>query len=127
MGRLFSHKYGSTIVSTSEAIPPQDGDDAEEVSDEDEKDWGTDSDGREDLRREALSLRHQLTHVPKNRYCPACVRAKMIRKQARRSKHSIADELKKFDDLVNADRVLAQSPEAGGLFGDTATTWMFIR
>ena len=111
-------QYGNTLLSISKAIPPVDGDDAEEDSEDDELDWGTDSDGRDDLKREALSIRHQLTHVPKNRYCPACLRAKMVRKHARRSKSSIAEKLTKFGDLVNADHVLAQSPEACGLFGE---------
>jgi len=113
--------FCNTVVSTSEAIPSPDDDDAEEVEDsddEEDKDWGTDSDGREDLKREALSLRHQLTHVPKNKYCPACMRAKMLRKPARRSKGKIAEQLQKFGNLVNADHVLAQSPEACGLFGE---------
>ena len=79
---------------------------------------GTDSDGRNDLKLEALSVRHQLMHMPKNKCCPACVRAKLMRKPARRSKRPIGDRAKKFGDLVNADHVLAQSPEACGLFGE---------
>ena len=72
-----------------------------------------------DLKLEALSLRHQLTHMPKNRYCPACMRAKMIRKPARRrTKKPDVDKITKFGDLVNADHVLAQSEEACGLFGE---------
>ena len=100
-----------------ETDAPDDGDEVEE-DDDDDKDWGTDSDGRNDLRLEALSVHHQLTHVPKNKYCPACVRAKMLRKPARRSKRPIGDTVKKFGDLVNADHVLAQSAEACGLFGE---------
>jgi hypothetical protein len=33
---------------------------------------------------EAKSLRHLLTHLPKNDHCEACVRAKMVEKHARR-------------------------------------------
>jgi len=101
-----------------EADPPVEGEEVAEDDDEDEKEWGTDSDGRNDLKHETLSLHHQLAHMPKNRYCPACLRAKMIRKPARRSKQPITDKLTKFGDLVNADHVLAQSEEACGLFGE---------
>ena len=35
------------------------------------------SDPRRDLRAEAVSTRHLLTHQPKNRYCKAFIRCKM--------------------------------------------------
>ena len=48
-------------------------------SDEDDGD----SDPLRDLRAEAISTRHLLTHRPKNRYCKACVRCKMQRSPCR--------------------------------------------
>ena len=37
-------------------------------------------DGPRDLKSEALGLAHLMTHLPKNRWCTACQRAKMQRK-----------------------------------------------
>ena len=36
-----------------------------------------------DLKAEAVSLRHLMTHMPKNPWCPACQRAKMQRRSCR--------------------------------------------
>ena len=105
------------VPESDDTAAPSDGD-AVEDSDQDPADWGTDSDGKDDLKLEALSVRHQLTHMPKNKYCPACNRAKHVRTPARRQ-HRTPEELpKKFGELVNADHVLAQSPEAFGLTGE---------
>ena len=39
-----------------------------------------------ELRREARSLEHLMTHLPKNKYCKYCRRAKLYKKGARRIK-----------------------------------------
>ena len=73
---------------------------------------------RRDIKAEALSTAHILRHMPYNKYCPTCVRAKMLRKPARRQIRSGADLPKKFGDLVNADHIIANSDEAMGLTGE---------
>ena len=60
------------------------------------------SDGDRDLTAEAVSLEHMMTHTPFNGHCPSCVRAKMLRKPARRIEHDPAVAPKKFGDLVNS-------------------------
>ena len=49
----------------------------QDIGSDDESDW-EECRGRAeaDLRAEATSLHHLLTHLPKNKFCPACVRAK---------------------------------------------------
>ena len=68
---------------------------------------------RRDLKAEAKSPHHLLTHMPMNPYCEACQRAKMQRAPARRQDPP-ADWVapKKFADLVNADYIVAQSAES---------------
>ena len=73
------------------------------------------NDGRRDLKAEAISLEHMMTHTPFNGHCPSCVRAKMVRKPARRIDQDPALAPKKFGDLVNADHIIAHSDEAMGL------------
>ena len=75
-------------------------------------------DGRRDLRAEAVSVEHLLTHTPFNPHCPSCLRAKMSRKPARRLQHDPATALKKFGDLVNANHIIANSEDAMGLTGE---------
>ena len=76
------------------------------------------NDGKRDLRAEAASLEHLMTHTPFNGHCPSCVRAKMVRKPARRVNRDPASTPKKFGDLVNADHIIAHSDEAMGLTGE---------
>jgi hypothetical protein len=75
-------------------------------------------DGRRDLKAEARSFDHLLRHMPFNKYCETCVRAKMLRRPARRATHPAGEAPKKFGDLVNADHIIAQSDEAMGLTGE---------
>ena len=86
---------------------------------------------REDkLREEAKSLRHQMTHIPKNPYCSACVRAKVVQKQARRKRRNENRKARrgeeedppptKFGDLITADGVVLNSLKDVGVseYGD---------
>ena len=59
-----------------------------------------------------------LTHWPKNKYCPSCVRAKLNRKPARRLHRSTSTTVTKFGDLVNADHIISMSESAAGLTGE---------
>ena len=68
-----------------------------------------DPDGRRDLKAEAISLRHMMTHLPKNKHCPYCRWAKAIAKHARRRGHKREEELpKKFGQLVTGDHWLSK-------------------
>ena len=73
---------------------------------------------RRDLKKEAASIKHQLTHTPYNPYCTSCVRAKLTRRPARRVRKEPDKEPKKFGDLVNADHLIAHSEESAGLTGE---------
>ena len=45
----------------------------------DPKDSDKRSRGEAELRKEAKSVHHLLTHMPKNPFCPTCQRAKMYK------------------------------------------------
>jgi hypothetical protein len=77
-----------------------------------------DPEGRRDLKAEAVSSTHILRHMPYNKYCETCVRAKMLRRPARRAVRNPDDIPRKFGDLVNADHIIANSDEAMGLTGE---------
>ena len=76
------------------------------------------TDGKRDLKAKAVTLEHMMTHTPFNGHRPSCVRAKMVRKPARRMEHDPAVAPKMFGDLVNADHIIAHSDEAMGLPGE---------
>ena len=71
-----------------------------------------------DLKAEARSLKHLLTHHPKNPHCEVCRVAKLTRRPARRNRDKPSIAPKKFGEVGNADYVVAQSKEAMGLTGE---------
>ena len=58
------------------------------------------------LRAEAVSAEHQLTHRPKNPYCPVCQRAKMYAPQARKTGGSSTIYSKAFGDHITVDHII---------------------
>ena len=71
---------------------------------------GDEDDTRRDLKAEARSLRHMMTHLPKNKYCPYCRWAKAINLHARkRSKKKKAALGEDFEGVMDAllDKVSA--------------------
>ena len=76
------------------------------------------TENRKDLKAIALSDAHQLTHFPKNPYCPTCQRAKMVQKSQRRNKLPV-DRPKTFGQQVVADHLIAQSELDKGINGET--------
>ena len=74
------------------------------------------SDNDKLLITEARSLRHLMTHLPKNRFCPHCQRAKITSRPAR-SRHAAADDdpPKQFGDRVLVDTMIAKSEESRGI------------
>ena len=67
------------------------------------------------LTKEAKSLRHLMTHLPKNEMCKVCQRAKIAQKQARKKerkkkkKQGDDPEPLKFGDLITADGIVLKS------------------
>ena len=67
-------------------------------------------------RAESKSLRHLMTHLPKNAYCEHCQRAKFTAKPAR-IRHWVypSDEATAFGDRVLCDTLIARKQEARGI------------
>ena len=92
--------------------------------------------GYRDLKAEAKSLKHLMTHEPKNPHCAACQQAKMQAKPTPdRSKRPGGDpnpEAKVFGDCITADHSIAHAERDQGLEGeatllvvkDAYTTWL---
>ena len=55
------------------------------------------------LKNEAFSLKHLLTHLPKNPFCKTCQRAKPQRKQHRRRTKTLGPVPQNFGDQGTAD------------------------
>jgi hypothetical protein len=70
-----------------------------------------------DLKAEAVSREHLMTHMPKNKYCPACQRAKMQHKPCR-SGSSLGPAPESFGDQVTADHIESRSEASQGLTGE---------
>jgi hypothetical protein len=87
--------------------------------------------GPRDLFAEAVSLRHLLTHMPKNPHCEACQRAKPQHKPHKRSL-GLGPRPEKFGDEITADHIVAESDISQGIGGhrealvilDRATRWI---
>ena len=84
------------------------------------------------LKAEATSLRHLMTHFPKNPHCSACMRAKMCAKSAPVRKHDPDDAPSKSGEQFTADHIIAQDVVDESVLGDRtalivldrATKWM---
>ena len=68
---------------------------------------------------EAMSLRHLLTHLPKNEHFAACMRATMTKKHARR-RHTPAgpDAPVSFGDSITADHLFSIGERGKGSGGE---------
>jgi hypothetical protein len=100
---------------------------------------GADDNGDEDpltreqrLRKEAISMKHQLCHEPMNQFCQACQWAKHRRRPARRI-HDRSERIgTKFGQHLTADIIIAHGPENQGIgqykcvlvVKDLATNWL---
>ena len=84
------------------------------------------------LKREALEIKHLLTHHPKNPYCKCCTYGKATSSPLRRHDPATKAEWCKFGDLVTADHMVLGAKDIRGLYGeknavlirDTFTRWM---
>ena len=69
-----------------------------------------------DLREEAVSIAHLMTHYPKNRHCIACQRSRLRRRANRRS--TVDKEASpEFGALVTMDHVYAHTTAMEGIDG----------
>ena len=71
---------------------------------------------RRDLRAEATSLRHLLTHLPKNPYCVHCQQAKTLQRYSH--KGAFKREIDQFGEIVTCDHVVAPAMRMQGLGGE---------
>ena len=91
----------------------------------------------EELKAEARSLSHLLTHLPKNRYCPTCMQAKAQPPPQRQERNKPENRSKRppartFGDEVTCDHWFAANDVSRGLHGesvaltlrDRATNWV---
>ena len=75
--------------------------------------------GQSNSAEDAKSLRHLLTHLPKNPHCDACMRAKMVKKHARR-RHAPTgpDSPTTFGDSITADHLFSTGEQSMGTAGE---------
>ncbi len=71
------------------------------------------------LKKEAESYEHQLSHLPKNPYCIACIMGKMKEKYSRRK--TFKRELTEWGETITCDHVYSGSETALGFEGETET------
>ena len=64
------------------------------------------------LKAEAKSWKHQLTHLPKNPYCWACVLGKLTKKRARK-KGDLEDGAVEFGEKVTTDDIISAGDSSG--------------
>ncbi len=69
------------------------------------------------LRKEANSLEHKLSHLPKNPYCQSCTMGKMKEMYSKRG--AFKRELTQWGEVITCDHVFSDSPNALGLNGET--------
>ena len=69
-------------------------------------------------RADAKTLRHMLTHLPKNPYCPHCQRAKMENVKLRRKGGAAAHDVVSFGDLTTADTMVLRGLKDRGFHGE---------
>ena len=85
-----------------------------------------------DLRAEAKSIRHLMTHLPKNPYCDACQRAKMENVKSFRQDSPRDKGFEKFGEHVTVDTMVLHGLGNRGnngetdavVFYDLATGWL---
>ena len=102
-------------------MPPDDGlleHDEREGGDEEPlgEPLGDETTARRDLKEEATSLRHLLTHLPKNPHCVSCQQAKM--RQRYSFKGAFKRDMAQFGEIVTCDHVVAPAMRMQGMGGE---------
>ena len=88
----------------------------------------------EDWKADALTLRHMMTHLPKNPFCSHCQRAKMENVRLFRKRGAAGHGAEDFGDLVTADTMVLRGLRDRGINGeadaivfyDLATSWIDV-
>jgi hypothetical protein len=112
------------------AGPEDDGDDGAGV--QVENNYELINTEKRDLKAEALSVTHMLTHLPKNPHCLVCSRAKMENVKSRRKGGVEAYDCKVFGEHVTADAIVLHGLKDRGVgnkksaivFFDFGTGWI---
>ena len=73
--------------------------------------------GEAALREEARTLRHMMTHTPKNPFCETCKCAKMYIPTKRHKGESLTVESTKFGDRITADHLITRDANEESLMG----------
>jgi hypothetical protein len=71
--------------------------------------------GKRDLKAEAKSIEHMLTHLPKNPHCSVCMRAKMENVKTRRQGGVDAHGFEEFGQHVTADTIVLRGVKDRGI------------
>ena len=74
------------------------------------------------LRQEAKSLRHLLTHKPANKYCDACILGNAWHKEVFYVSYERSRQPTRWLELGTADHLVAQSGSMEGITGDCDAT-----
>ncbi len=100
---------GPPVPESSSAAPAPDPTDAGAVPPGEVGEGVGAASGQRDLKKEACSLKHLMTPLPKNPYCDACTRAKMKRKPRRQkeNKAETSEAPTTFGEIVTFDHLIA--------------------
>ena len=121
----------SSSSSSSSSSESSSGDEGKAKEHSESRDGPEDAEGtnseasRRDLKKEALSIEHLMTHVPKNPWCPTCQRSKMQYKSHRRkSKATRKERFKHWGDCVTADHIITRNKKSLSYMGHKAAIGM---
>lgn len=76
---------------------------------------GEDSTNYRDLKAEANSISHLLTHLPKNPHCIWCQRAKTIAKKKNKQGKPSVIKSEKFGDVITMDHLISSDTGSKGI------------
>ena len=80
---------------------------------------------RRNLKEEAISLQHLMTHMPKNPWCSTCMRGKMQRKMHRRKTKVVSKEkFTKWGQCLTADHIITRNKRSLSFMGHKAAIGM---
>ena len=74
--------------------------------------------GEAALREEARTLRHMMTHTPKNPFCETCKCAKMYKPTKRSKGEPLTVESNKFGDHITGDHLVTRDANEQSIDGD---------
>ena len=114
-----SIKDGAQDTNVEEVVGPLVDAPVSEVSDKENDESGEDDETTiRNLRQEAKSLRHLLTHKPANKYCDACILGKMTGTKKFCGSYERSRQPTSWLELVTADYLVAQNGSMEGITGD---------